>query len=83
MELAEEGEDDYLVEAETTLCVQLEKMLLPLYECCSGTTVRYLPTLLRTRLRSVVEQAASLSREIRTLSDLVLYWPPTFKDGTF
>lgn len=55
-------------------------MLTPLY-FLKQTSPGDLPQILRYALAKLVAQAAELSREMRECSNVVYYWPPTFKDG--
>jgi hypothetical protein len=81
------GRDDSeaLHKAVTKTFLQLEKLLLPLYNL--GHAKKHpphdkLPD--RRDLREyVVRRAALLSRQIHRMADVLYYWPPTFKDEEF
>ncbi|KAK3674143.1 hypothetical protein LTR78_005990 [Recurvomyces mirabilis] len=69
------GSDTYTI-ATVKLAMHLERMVAPLYHSAMGTSAA--PT--RIHFKDIASSAASISRILRLQSDVVYYWPPTFKD---
>ncbi|KAK4542794.1 hypothetical protein LTR36_006170 [Oleoguttula mirabilis] len=71
-----------LLKAEAKVVVQLEKLLGPLAATVGGNGRTPMPLDVRS-LNTIVSMAADLSRSMRLMSNVVYYWPPTFKDEEF
>lgn len=75
-----QNEDASYRKAIVRITLQLQALLLPLWDRGPGAA-HAKPDL--KKLADIVETAASLSRSLRRVHDVVYYWPPTFKDEEF
>jgi hypothetical protein len=69
--------------AAVRITLQLEALLLPLWEQSPGAVQVWHACCNREKLAAIVTSAGQLSRSLRTVPNVVYYWPPTFKDEEF